>query len=136
MSLPGTRRKSLMRDINVVPYIDVMLVLLVIFMTTVPLLDQSVEISLPQGESAPLKSDNIPPFVLFVDADGLYYLDGEEIDAERIQAEARNAQASETPPRFQIRGDAEARYQFVIDAIVLLTQEGVQNIDLVNQPPR
>ena len=135
MNLSGARKKNLMRDINVVPYIDVMLVLLVIFMTTVPLLDQGVEIDLPQGEAPPLPTEDIPPFVIFVDAAGRYYLDGEQpVGAEQIQTEASLAQASDTPPRFQIRGDAESRYQSVLQAILLLKQVGIEAIDLVNQP--
>ena len=132
MSLPGARKRSLMRDINVVPYIDVMLVLLVIFMTTVPLLDQSVAIQLPQGETDPLPPGSTDPFVLSVDAEGRYYLEGNELTDTQLLDEVIQTQSS-GPRRFQIRGDAEARYQFVIDAIVLLKQGGVENIDLISQ---
>lgn len=131
MNLPG-RKRSLMRDINVVPYIDVMLVLLVIFMTTVPLLDQSVAIQLPQGETDPLPPGSTDPFVLSVDAEGRYYLDGNELTDTQLLDEVIQTLSS-GPRRFQIRGDAEARYQFVIDAIVLLKQGGVENIDLISQ---
>lgn len=136
MSLPGARKKSLMRDINVVPYIDVMLVLLVIFMTTVPLLDQGVEIDLPQGVSEPLPAADTPPFVVFVDETGRFFLGDEEADAEQIATEVALAQDSEAPPRFQIRGDAEARYRSVMQAILVLKEAGVGAIDLVNQPPQ
>jgi len=70
----STRKRRLMGEINVVPYIDVMLVLLIIFMITAPLLTQGVKVDLPKGAAEPLEAQRIPPLVLSVDRAGRLYL--------------------------------------------------------------
>ena len=67
-------RRRKVAEINVVPYIDVMLVLLIIFMVTAPLITQGVKVDLPQAEAEPLDKDTKPPLVASVDAQGLYYI--------------------------------------------------------------
>ena len=75
------RRRKLMAEINVVPYIDVMLVLLVIFMITAPLLTQGVKVELPQAAARSVDSDDRETLVVTVDRNGKYYLDDREIGA-------------------------------------------------------
>ena len=86
------RKKRLMSEINVVPYIDVMLVLLIIFMVTAPLLSTGVKIELPKAAAQQMNDDDQEPFVVTVDADGNYYLNDDEtklISAEEIELKAK-----------------------------------------------
>ena len=68
------KKRRMMSEINVVPYIDVMLVLLIIFMVTAPMLSQGIKVELPQAESTPIEQDSREPLVVSVDASGTYYL--------------------------------------------------------------
>ena len=84
-----TRKRRLMGDINVVPYIDVMLVLLVIFMVTAPLLTQGIEVQLPEAAADPIRTpQDQEPLVLSVDADGALYLNVGDGRKSPIEAEA------------------------------------------------
>ena len=139
MATPLQKRK-LMGDINVVPYIDVMLVLLVIFMVTAPLLTQGIEVNLPKASSEPIESvPNHRPLVLSVDVDGNLYIDvgeneneptsGKEVVA-RVAAVLRNR--PETP--ILVKADRGVPYGNVVGAMVLLQQGGAQNIGFVTDP--
>ncbi len=133
-------RKRAIADINVVPYIDVMLVMLVIFMITAPLLNQGVDVELPTADAEPLDSDKPDPVILSVDASGRYFLNvgGEPeqpIDAEtlvtRVAAVLRNRPAAVV----MVRGDARVDYGVVVAAMSLLQQAGAARVGLVTEPP-
>lgn len=79
------RRRKPMSEINVVPYIDVMLVLLVIFMITTPLLSQGVKVDLPEAEAKPVESAELETLVVTVDRDGRFYLDNKVIEKSALQ---------------------------------------------------
>lgn len=139
MATPLQKRK-LMGEINVVPYIDVMLVLLVIFMVTAPLLTQGIEVELPQASSEPIQDvPNHRPLVLSVDADGNLYIDvgdnenepasGKEVVA-KVGAILRNR--PETP--ILVKADRSVPYGNVVGAMVLLQQGGALNIGFVTDP--
>ena len=124
MATPMQKRK-LMGDINVVPYIDVMLVLLVIFMVTAPMLTQGIDVNLPKANSEPIQEvPNHKPLVLSVDAAGNLYLDvgdneeepttGKEIVA-RVGAVLRNR--PDTP--ILVKADRAVPYGNVVGAMVL-----------------
>jgi biopolymer transport protein TolR len=134
------QKRKLMGDINVVPYIDVMLVLLVIFMVTAPMLTQGIEVSLPKANSEPIQEvPNHKPLVLSVDAAGNLYLDvgdnedepttGKEIVA-RVGAVLRNR--PDTP--ILVKADRAVPYGNVVGAMVLLQQGGAQSIGFVTDP--
>ena len=80
-------RRRIVAEINVVPYIDVMLVLLIIFMITTPLITQGVKVDLPQADAEPLDVDSKPPLVASIDAQGRYYLTVGANDKEPMSAE-------------------------------------------------
>ena len=134
------RRPRLVSQINVVPYIDVMLVLLVIFMVTAPLLTQGVEVNLPKANSEPIEDiPNHQPLVLSVDAEGNLYINvGEDEDepatgkevVARVGAVLRNR--PETP--ILVKADRAVPYGNVIGAMVLLQQGGAENIGFVTDP--
>ncbi|MDT8311110.1 MAG: protein TolR [Methylophaga sp.] len=134
-------RRKPMAEINVVPYIDVMLVLLIIFMITAPLLTQGVNVDLPQAVANPVEApENTEPLVVSVDADGNYYASiGENPDdpvepqllANRVAAVIRNN--PQVP--VMVKGDASANYGQVIRLMALLQQAGVPNVGLITKQP-
>ena len=123
-----------MAEINVVPYIDVMLVLLVIFMITAPLLTQGVEVDLPQASANPMSEEN-EPVVLSVTPDGQMYIDDEVKNAEEVQAYAVAVRNRNPKARFVVRGDRSAQYRHIVNAMVLLQQAGVPSVGLVTEQP-
>ena len=136
------RRKS-MSEINVVPYIDVMLVLLIIFMVTAPMLNLGVEVNLPQANAEPLESQqNDEPMVVTVLENGDLYLNaGGEADASNglIDPETLLQTVSaivRRNPDLQVLvgGDEAVAYGRIYDAMVLLQQAGVQKVGLMSDP--
>lgn len=134
-------RRRPMSEINVVPYIDVMLVLLVIFMVTAPLLYQGVEIELPQSTADPLPPDDREPIIVEVDRNGRLYLSiGDQPDdapvriEEIIQNIAIVMRAQPDTPVY-VRGDGEVPYARVVTVMTALQQAGVPQVGLMTQPP-
>jgi len=127
-------------EINVVPYIDVMLVLLVIFMITAPLLTQGVKVDLPQAASEPIESEVQEPLVVTVDINGNYYLNVGEDEKTAIDHQALvNKVAAvlrlkpETP--VMVRGDTDVLYGKVVVAMGLLQRAGAPSVGLITEAP-
>src|SRR5262249_31663851 len=124
-----------------VPYIDIMLVLLVIFMITTPLLSQGVNVDLPQAAAQPLNSKQQEPIVVSVDAEGQYFLNisntpGQPIDSATLMAEVSNAlKQSSADRQILVKGDQTVNYGKVVDAMVLLQQAGAPSVGLVTVSP-
>jgi biopolymer transport protein TolR len=138
-----SRSRRLMSEINVVPYIDVMLVLLIIFMITAPLLTQGITVDLPEAGAEPLDPEFLrdnEPLVLSIDRAGLYYLNvgGDDvespIDAQTVVERTaivvrRNA---ETP--VLVKADQAVEYGRVVSGMVLLQQAGAKKIGFITDP--
>ncbi len=133
-------RKKPMSEINVVPYIDVMLVLLVIFMITAPLLSQGINVDLPQAPSEPIESKQKDPLVVSINRSGDFYLNvGEKPDkpidpdvlVKRVAAVLKHQPG--TP--VLIRGDKKVDYGRVVAAMALLQQAGAPSIGMLTDPP-
>ena len=124
---------STMSDINVTPLVDVMLVLLIIFMITAPLMNQGVEIDLPRASAQPLEGDE-DQLVLSIDKDLKHYLNDNEIPFKDLQARLA-AIAREAPgqPVF-VRADASIEYRYVIRAMAALKNAGMPKVGLVSNP--
>ena len=148
MHMQGRRQKRKpVAEMNVVPYIDVMLVLLVIFMVTAPMLNQGVKVDLPQVSSEVLPSDsNQQVLTLSVLADGTYYWNlGESVDTENHSDSVVSlAEMTEGVTKIMtakpdtlvyIRGDKNANYGVVVTAIGALQQAGVPNVGLITEAP-
>jgi biopolymer transport protein TolR len=133
------RKRKLKAEINVVPYIDVMLVLLIIFMVTAPLLSIGVDVELPQARAKPIEQQK-DPVIVTVDAAGAYSLkldqaDAEPIDATQLQAKvAAFVKANPDVPVF-VAGARDAEYAIVFDTMVMLQQAGVPRVGLMGEPP-
>ncbi|GAA5071289.1 protein TolR [Lysobacter panacisoli] len=132
------RKRKLKAEINVVPYIDVMLVLLIIFMVTAPLLNLGVDIDLPQSNAKSIQEKK-DPIIISVDASGNYFLtvqsgSNEAVTAETLQAKVRGIVAQNPNAAVFVAGDAKANYQRVMDALVLLQAANVKKVGLMSQP--
>ncbi|PKM07788.1 MAG: protein TolR [Gammaproteobacteria bacterium HGW-Gammaproteobacteria-5] len=132
------KRRKLKAEINVVPYIDVMLVLLIIFMVTAPLLNLGVDIELPQSNAKPVEQMK-DPVVIVVDADGNYFLTLEGVPKESISADALVAKVSafvRNNPQVPVlvAGDQQVGYGAVYQVMVLLQQAGVAKVGLMSKP--
>ena len=132
------RRLKQMNEINVVPYIDVMLVLLVIFMVTAPLLTEGVKVDLPQAQAKPITSDENIPFVVHVNKDGAYYVNQDvdnTVTLQQIQLKATAVKRANPDTTFLVRGDANVDFNSVIQAMVALQIAGVDDVGLVTKNP-
>jgi len=134
-----TRGRRLMGEINVVPYIDVMLVLLIIFMITAPLLTQGVKVALPHAGAEPLEAQQLNPLVLSIDRQGRLYLNigGDPrtaLDAQTVAARATAALRSNPARAVLVKADAAIPYGRVVEAMVLLQQAGAKQVGLVTEP--
>ena len=133
------KKRRSMSEINVVPYIDVMLVLLIIFMVTAPLLKQGVDVDLPVAPANPLDVDSPEPIIVSVDAEGSMYLSiaadpDDDISAEALVRQVRAALSREPGRPVLVRGDAGGPYQNVVSTLVLLQQADVGSVGLVTDP--
>jgi biopolymer transport protein TolR len=139
----GGPRKP-MAEINVVPFIDVMLVLLVIFMVTTPLLTQGVKVNLPKTEAKAIPPQQKEPLILTVDALGNYYLNTAEKPNQPITERvlqnivstqlAPNADAGADQRPVLVRGDKNVNYGRIVAAMVLLQQAGAKSVGLITEP--
>ncbi|HZW17927.1 protein TolR [Luteimonas lutimaris] len=133
------RKHRLKADINVVPYIDVMLVLLIIFMVTAPLMNLGVDVDLPDSNAMSLEQSK-EPMVVQVDAGGAYALvmPGDDrplaVSAADLQARIKAIVNQNPKQAIFVAGDGSANYQKVMDAMVLLQSAGVQKVGLMSEP--
>lgn len=136
------KKRKPMAEINVVPYIDVMLVLLIVFMVTAPMLNQGIDVDLPQASNEPLDIDeNLETLVVSITAAGEYFLSigatGDE--RESVTLETVGEQVSRivnANPEIQVlvEGDTEADWGAMITLITTLNQAGVTNPNFITQP--
>jgi len=130
------RKKKLMSEINVVPYIDVMLVLLIIFMVTAPLLKQGVEVQLPQAKARTVDTKDQENLVVTVDRQGRYFLDDREIKADALSKKTAAMIALRPQIQVLVRGDRDVPYGQVVKAMVLLQSAGAKSVGLLTEPPQ
>lgn len=139
----ATRGRRLMGEINVVPYIDVMLVLLIIFMITAPLLTQGIKVDLPKADAAPLDAEFLrehQPLVLTVDAAGHFFLNigsgkDKAIDARTVVARAAAVMRRDPEAPVLVRADEKVPYGKVVSGMVLLQKAGAQKVGFLTDPP-
>ena len=126
---------EVMNEINMTPLVDVMLVLLIIFIITVPVMKHSVNVDLPRATNQP---ELIQPETvrLSVAADGKYFWNGAPVADEELVS-LLQAEAAKTPqPDLHIRGDKEVRYERVAQAMAAAQRAGVRKIGFVTEPPQ
>ena len=132
------RGRRLMGEINVVPYIDVMLVLLIIFMVTAPMLSAGIQVDLPKAAAEPLPPD-LEPLVLSIDAEGAMYLNiGDSKapqDADRILEVVSAALRREPERPVLVKADRTVEYGRVVEGMALLQQAGAQKVGFATESP-
>jgi len=140
--IEGRRRRKLMGEINVVPYIDVMLVLLIIFMVTAPLLTQGVKVELPRAGAEPLDVQlprDQQPLVLSIDREGRLYLNlgatpGQPIDEATVAARAAAMLRRAPDLPVLLKGDRQVPYGRVVEAMVILQKAGATRVGFLTDP--
>ncbi len=136
------QRRKPMAEINVVPYIDVMLVLLIIFMITAPMLTQGVKVDLPTAAANPVEppDDNTEPLVISVDAEGLYYIavgdkQDEPVDVQTLATKVQAVLRRNPKTPVMVKGDSAVNYGQVVTLMVHLQQAGAPSVGLITQQP-
>jgi len=133
------RRRNLISDINVVPYIDVMLVLLVIFMISAPLMVQGIQVNLPEASSEALPVKNEEPLIVSITKEGNVFLETDSTRGRSLNLKEMNELVSkifEASPGLQvvIRGDGEVKYETVMSVMASLQIAGASDIGLISAP--
>jgi len=133
-------RKKPMAEINVVPYIDVTLVLLIIFMITAPLIQSGVEVDLPQADSNPIEQDDKPsPIIISINKMGQYFIDlglGEEesaVSPQEILLLTAAVRRNKPETAVYIRGDKQVEYGQVVTVMAALKNAGIENVGLMTE---
>ncbi len=141
----SSRRKP-MSEINVVPYIDVMLVLLVIFMVTAPLLTQGVKVDLPNAPSQSIEAEESDPLVVSMRADGALFMnvgtqsiaengeDGTRVTIFSLQEQAGKILRARTDLPVYIRADQQLNYGEVVRVMTVLQAAGAESVGLITDP--
>jgi len=142
MEILVRKKRKPMSDINVVPYIDVMLVLMIVFMVTTPLLNQGIDVNLPEANNELLDIDeSLETLVVSITSDGEYYLSvgASGADQQPVSLDALGEQVSiitRTNPSIQVfvEGDTQAYWGTMINLLTTLNQAGVINPNFITQP--
>lgn len=142
MEIIVRKNRKPMSDINVVPYIDVMLVLLIVFMVTAPLMNQGIEVDLPQANNEALDIDeNLETLVVSITSNGEYFLslgatgeDRQSIALETIGVQVGQIMSANPSIQVLIEGDASADWGAMINLITILQRAGVTNPNFITQP--
>ncbi len=139
------RRRKPMSEINVVPYIDVMLVLLVIFMATAPLLTQGVVVDLPDAPSEPVEQDQQDPLVVSVREDGAIFVnlgmqnsddEGTRVTIYSLEDQAGKILRARTDVPVYVKADHRLDYGTVVRVITVLQNAGAGSVGLITEPPQ
>lgn len=133
------RRRRPMAEINVVPYIDVSLVLLIIFMVTAPMLQSGVDVDLPKAEARPIDPNQDKPIIVTIDKDGQLYLDATNqedvpVDPASLTERVTRVLAEKPGVAVLIRGDQAVDYGRVITVMAALKNSGVPQVGLMTNP--
>jgi biopolymer transport protein TolR len=142
-SVQKGRRRRLMGEINVVPYIDVMLVLLIIFMITAPLLAEGIKVDLPKANARAIPPELLKdskPIVLSINQAGELFLnynkpEDEPLTPERVEAQAAAVLRRAPETAVLVRGDYRVAYGEVVEAMTILQRAGAAKVGFITQPP-
>jgi biopolymer transport protein TolR len=142
MEIIVRKKRKVMADINVVPYIDVMLVLLIVFMVTAPLLNQGIEVELPQANNEPINIDeNMQTLVVTITSQGDYFLslgatgeDRESVTLDSVGEQVGKILSANPDVQVLIEGDTNAGWGAMITLITTLQAAGVDNPSFITEP--
>jgi biopolymer transport protein TolR len=130
----GRRRYKPMAEINVTPLVDVMLVLLIVFMVTAPLITSGVDVNLPQANAKQVNSD-AKPITITVNAQGQIFLGNNQIEAANLVSTLQQASQNNQDQRIFVRGDKSVSYGTMLTVMATITQGGFTKVALLAQAP-
>jgi biopolymer transport protein TolR len=131
-SPPGSRNRPL-SEINVTPFVDVMLVLLIIFMVTAPMMQQGVDVDLPETTTQPLRMKD-EPLILSVQKSGKYFLGRTEVSLDDLEEKLEAIFEGRDSKEIFLRADTEASYGFVVKALAAAREAGATKLGMVTEP--
>jgi biopolymer transport protein TolR len=126
-------QKRFMSDINVTPFVDVMLVLLIIFMVTAPLMIQGVEVTLPQTTAKEIKTPE-DPLILTVNKEGEISLERHIIELEDLEAKLKTISEYRTDKEVLLRADKDLPYGFVLKVVAAAKKAGIEKLGMITEP--
>ena len=137
---PRRRRRTLLSEINVVPYIDVMLVLLVVFMIAAPLMVQGILVNLPETLSEPLPREKNDPLIISIRSDGVFFLETQSskdipLNLEDLSVQVEKILTINPSLQVVVRGDGNVKYQQVMELMSILQASGAEEVGLITQAP-
>lgn len=135
--MPGrdlNQNQGPLSEINVTPLVDVMLVLLVIFMITAPMMTEGLEVNLPQTAAGPLDAQN-PPIIISITSQGEIYVDERQVKLESLSAEIAQAEKQRRPRPVYLKADQSVPYGVVVRVMGRLKAAGVEKLGMVTVPP-
>jgi len=143
MDASRPKRRKPMAEINVVPLIDVMLVLLIVFMITAPLMTQGIQVELPKADAPAMDEENEVTLVVSVNAEGQYFIslgevseeDPQPVPLERIGEDVGKIMSQNPTVPVYVEGDESISYGVVMNLMSTLTNAGVEGVSLITQPP-
>ena len=134
------KKRKLVAEIKVIPYVDVTFVLLVVFMVTAPLLMQGVQVNLPAVDSAPIKSNDNDPFIVSIKNDGSYWIDqrgeNQNKNLNEIKQIIEKILSQSPEKQILIWGDEKVDYGSVVLLMSELQKVGATSVGLITDPPR
>jgi len=131
----GAPGRTTMSEINVTPMVDVMLVLLIIFMVTAPLIQQGVKVNLPEVKAAPVEA-NEKKLVLSVDAQKRVYIGEAEVKLEELEEKLRSNAKAQADKELYLHADREIQYGVVVEVMAAAQRAGVTNVGMITDPMR
>jgi len=131
----GDDDTQVMADINVTPLVDVMLVLLIIFMITAPMLHQGIDVALPQAEAPNLPLQRDEPLIITVNPEGLVYLRDQPIHPSQLVERLLPLLEARRDRFVYLQGDTQVPYGRVVEVLDLLRRGGIENVGMVTEEP-
>ena len=129
----GFGSENLMSEINVTPFVDVMLVLLIIFMVTAPMMIQGIDVNLPQASSTPLPAKE-DPLVISIDKDGQVFINDQAVGVVNLTEKLTAILSSVEDPRVFLKADREVPYGVVVNVMSLVRLAGVSTMGMITLP--
>ncbi|BBD76774.1 ExbD/TolR family protein [Hydrogenophilus thermoluteolus] len=119
-------------EINMIPLIDVMLVLLIVFIVTIPVIRHSISVSLPKATMDADKTEE--PVKIVVASDGTYFWNNDVVDLQELEARLEDISSKSDIPGVQVLGDRSVSYEKVVQLLALVSRSGIQSVGLVTEP--
>jgi biopolymer transport protein TolR len=130
----GTGNDRLMSDINVTPFVDVMLVLLIIFMVTAPMMTQGVDVTLPEASSGPLPAEKEKQLIVTIDKNNVIFINKYPATMETLQEQLRQHVENQRERQVYLRADKNISYGFVVRVMSEIKNAGIEKLGMVTVP--